>query len=271
MLPFSKQSTISSRLSTRGDSTGTSQPAAASPATANEDGTTTLTLERQDVSTVGKQAGLAPGTRSGLWSFMAAAIEALQPRYVVIENVRGLLSARAARPQTQGATPDDCNARPATSLDAAATLRDLEPDRWGLGDQPARPLRALCAVLGDLADLGMHARWIGLPASRIGAPHHRFRIFILAWRTGAVPDTVGVGLVSRRGEPGSGEARRGTIALSHQIIDFALHGPNGSPARGNEPETLWALIETIFDAGDDTPTPSPDGSTSPEGQHPTQP
>lgn len=60
----------------------------------------------QDVSTVGKQAGLAPGTRSGLWSFMAAAIEALQPRYVVIENVRGLLSARAARPQMQEATPD---------------------------------------------------------------------------------------------------------------------------------------------------------------------
>jgi len=174
----------------------------------------------QDVSTVGKQAGLAPGTRSGLWSFMAAAIEALQPRYVVIENVRGLLSARAARPQTQGATPDDCNPLSATTLDAAATLRGLEPDRWGLGDQPARPLRALGAVLGDLADLGMHVRWIGLPASRIGAPHHRFRIFILAWRPGAVPDTVGVGLVSRRGEPGSGEGPTGhdrAVAPDHLL------------------------------------------------------
>lgn len=36
----------------------------------------------QDVSTVGKQAGLAAGTRSGLWSYMAAAIEALHPRLV---------------------------------------------------------------------------------------------------------------------------------------------------------------------------------------------
>ncbi|MGB3376828.1 MAG: DNA cytosine methyltransferase [Microbacterium sp.] len=45
----------------------------------------------QDVSTVGKRAGLAPGTRSGLWSHMAEAIEALQPKFVVIENVRGLL------------------------------------------------------------------------------------------------------------------------------------------------------------------------------------
>ena len=43
----------------------------------------------QDVSTVGKQAGLAPGTRSGLWSHMAEAIDVLQPRQVVIENVRG--------------------------------------------------------------------------------------------------------------------------------------------------------------------------------------
>ena len=33
----------------------------------------------QDVSTVGKRAGLAPGTRSGLWSYMATAIEALRP------------------------------------------------------------------------------------------------------------------------------------------------------------------------------------------------
>jgi len=55
----------------------------------------------QDVSTVGKGAGLAPGTRSGLWSYMATAIEALQPELVVIENVRGLLSAPATRPQRQ--------------------------------------------------------------------------------------------------------------------------------------------------------------------------
>ncbi|KDA05906.1 hypothetical protein DC31_11485 [Microbacterium sp. CH12i] len=41
----------------------------------------------QDVSTVGKMAGLKPGTRSGLWAHMATAIDALQPEWVVIENV----------------------------------------------------------------------------------------------------------------------------------------------------------------------------------------
>lgn len=59
-------------------------------------------------------------------------------------------------------------------------------------------------------------------------------------------------------------ARRGTIALSHQIIDLALHGPDGSPNNNDESETLWSLIEDIFDAGDATPTPSPDGNRSPD-------
>ena len=60
-------------------------------------------------------------------------------------------------------------------------------------------------------------------------------------------------------------ARRGTIALSHQIIDFALHGPAGSPNRRAESETLWSLIDGLFSAGDATPTPSLVGSTSPDG------
>lgn len=57
-------------------------------------------------------------------------------------------------------------------------------------------------------------------------------------------------------------ARRGTIALSHQVIDLALNGQHGSASRYDDPETLWSLIEDIFSAGDATPMPSPDGSTS---------
>ena len=59
-------------------------------------------------------------------------------------------------------------------------------------------------------------------------------------------------------------ARRGTIALSHQIIDLALHGPHGSPNKNTESETLWSLIDGIFTAGDATPERSPDGNTSPD-------
>ncbi|MCA0345921.1 MAG: DNA cytosine methyltransferase [Actinobacteria bacterium] len=145
----------------------------------------------QDVSTVGKMAGLAPGTRSGLWSHMADAIDRLRPELVVIENVRGLLSATAIRATPEGASD--------ATLDPA-TLRDLELDLWGLGDEPTRPLRAAGAVLGDLADLRYDAKWFGLPASAIGAPHPRFRVFILAHA--AAPNPARVRLGTRRGEPG---------------------------------------------------------------------
>lgn len=156
----------------------------------------------QDVSTVGKGAGLAPGTRSGLWSHMAAAIDALQPEFVVIENVRGLLSAPATRPHLEGATPDERNPDTATGEHATA-VRNLEPDPWLLGDEPDRPLRALGAVLGDLADLRRTARWIGLPASLAGAPHHRFRIFITAYRQDTVPDPARIGRFPWRRDPRS--------------------------------------------------------------------
>lgn len=62
-------------------------------------------------------------------------------------------------------------------------------------------------------------------------------------------------------------ARRGTITLSHQIIDLALNGPAGSQNKSSDSETLWSLIEDIFTAGDATPTLSPSGSTSPDDRH----
>jgi DNA (cytosine-5)-methyltransferase 1 len=170
----------------------------------------------QDVSTVGKGAGLKPGTRSGLWSHMATAIDALQPGLVVIENVRGLLSAPAIRPEPEGATPDERNPDPATSS-RATPVRNLEPDPWLLGDEPARPLRALGAVLGDLADLRYERadgsayphHWPAHPitASGSSSPPTAKTLF----RTPLASDS------SRGGETlDRVRARRGTIALSHQ-------------------------------------------------------
>jgi DNA (cytosine-5)-methyltransferase 1 len=119
-----------------------------------------------DVSLAGKRAGLNTHTRSGLWAHMAHAIDVLRPRLVVIENVRGLLSAPADG--------------------------DMEPCTWCVGDGPDEPvLRALGAVLADLASLGFDAEWVGLPASAVGAPHERFRIFILAWPAAADADGLG--------------------------------------------------------------------------------
>ena len=86
----------------------------------------------QDISLAGKGAGLA-GERSGLWFEYAKAIEALTPRYVIIENVAALRS------------------------------------------------RGLDQVLGALAALGYDAEWHCIPASAVGAPHRRDRVWIMAY------------------------------------------------------------------------------------------
>lgn len=49
------------------------------------------------------------------------------------------------------------------------------------GVHTAPTIRALGRVLGDLANLGYDAVWRGLEAADIGAPHHRLRIFVIAW------------------------------------------------------------------------------------------
>uniref|UniRef100_A0AAU8GQS4 DNA (cytosine-5-)-methyltransferase n=1 Tax=Mycobacterium phage BabyBack TaxID=3158877 RepID=A0AAU8GQS4_9CAUD len=100
----------------------------------------------QDVSAAGRKQGIEAGTRSGLWSYFAEAIDILRPQVVVIENVRGLLSAKAKG--SQGVS-----------------------------------MRAMGRVLGDLADLGYDARWKTLAAGSVGAPHKRERVFILATPT----------------------------------------------------------------------------------------
>ena len=109
----------------------------------------------QDLSHAGKRAGMKAGTRSGLWASMCDAIEIIRPRLVVWENVRGALSAEA---------------------DSA-----MEPCPGCVGGADDGPvLRALGRVLGDLAELGYDARWYGLRAADVGAPHGRFRIFVFA-------------------------------------------------------------------------------------------
>lgn len=189
----------------------------------------------QDVSLAGARAGIREGTRSGLWSEFARAIEALQPRLVVIENVRGLLSASAGGP--------------------------MESDPWGVGDGAARPVvNALGAVLGDLADLGYDAEWTGVRAADAGAPHGRFRVFILAYPQGesggfGEGDDLQAGRGTVRPEPTTGRSdpadtenhgyergrltRRGRAGLEDSGVTAAnprSHGLGGHTQLDSEPQ-----------------------------------
>lgn len=111
----------------------------------------------QDLSHAGSRKGMKAGTRSGLWASMCDAIEIIRPSLVVWENVRGALNAEA-----------DSGMEPCPVCVGDAQQADFPP------------LRALGRVLGDLAELGYDSRVYGLRAADVGAPHNRFRIFVLA-------------------------------------------------------------------------------------------
>ena len=113
----------------------------------------------QDLSLAGKRAGMASGTRSGLWESMAAAVETIRPRLVVWENVQGALSARAYSP--------------------------VESEPGMLGNESTGPaLRAAGRVAGDLAGLGYSSAWRVVRASDAGAPHQRARFFLIGYPDG---------------------------------------------------------------------------------------
>jgi len=88
----------------------------------------------QPVSCAGKQ--LAQADPRWLWPHFARIIRVLRPRYVVAENVPGLLG--------RGATD----------------------------------------VLRDFAALGYDVEWETIPASAVGAPHRRDRVWFLAYSQG---------------------------------------------------------------------------------------
>ena len=80
------------------------------------------------------------------WEGVIAAVTVIRPQLVIIENVRGLLS---------------------------APVLAVGPDRAAVGGAFGR-------VLGDLADRGFDAEWACVGAHVAGAAHRRRRVFVVA-------------------------------------------------------------------------------------------
>lgn len=165
----------------------------------------------QDVSCAGARKGLRAGTRTGVWSRVATAIDVLQPRLVLLENVRGLLSAGADS--------------------------DMEPCPWCLGESgDEHALRALGAVLGDLADIGFDAEWQVVSAADAGAPHRRERVFILGWPAANARghEPGGHGAVSGEHQADEGNGPGAGRGSTPEDTDSTASGERRQPAPGQE-------------------------------------
>lgn len=174
----------------------------------------------QDVSHAGARRGMRAGTRSGIWASMVDAIDVLRPGIVVWENVRGVTYAEADS--------------------------DLEPCPICMGDGSGDALRALGRVLGDLADVGYDAEWIGLPASDIDAPHERFRVFLVAYPRGSGWDARWAALCRDRAQADP-SWRGATVAYADGArLEGELAGGYGS----EEPEPV-STAGSVADATSD--------------------
>ena len=100
----------------------------------------------QDVSQAGKRAGFTDKdgncTRSGLWIEYSRLIGEIRPRWIVAENVGGLLSIPAM----------------------------------------GRAVGGFGIILSDLAEMGYDAAWSCYGACDVGAPHKRERVVVVANR-----------------------------------------------------------------------------------------
>lgn len=60
-------------------------------------------------------------------------------------------------------------------------VRDIRPRYVLVENVPGLASAGMGDVLGDLASIGYDAEWQSIPAAAVGAPHRRYRIFVVAY------------------------------------------------------------------------------------------
>ena len=93
----------------------------------------------------------------------------------------------------------------------ARLVGELRPGLVIVENVAALLIRGLDRVLGDLAALGYDAEWHCIPASALGAPHYRDRIWIIAWPSSgdrATPHVADADSISDRQRVSADQARR---------------------------------------------------------------
>ncbi len=142
----------------------------------------------QPHSLAGRRA--ASADERDLWGEFARIIREVRPRWVVAENVPGLLSSEDGR--------------------------------------------FFGRVLRDLAESGYDAEWDCIPASAVGAPHRRDRVWIVAY-----PQVGSERAGLREGESSRERRRRSSDGSGTSLADSDRPGPQGMWAEWPDPRWVF--------------------------------
>jgi DNA (cytosine-5)-methyltransferase 1 len=177
------------------------------------------------------------------------------PKVPVYENVETLAADRLA---ADGITVDViCGGFPCQDISLAGKGAGLAGERSGLWFQFHRLIqeirpswaiienvsalrsRGLEQILGGLAEIGYDAEWHCIPASAVGAPHRRDRVWVVAHASRELPHGRGSSTEQTgRGEPTDGSAEMAD-ANSEGLEKRTLFSRNKSEARcASERETF---------------------------------
>lgn len=132
-------------------------------------GVVTAGFPCQDLSVAGRRKGMATGTRSGLYWHVVRLLADLRPRWVVLENVPGLLSAGCPCLGDGRCGSDTCDGE----------LHSVTGGACGPGRCMVEHGGAMGAVLGSLGDLGYGFAYRVLDAQHFGVPQRRRRVVIV--------------------------------------------------------------------------------------------
>ena len=91
-----------------------------------------------------------------MWPATLSVIQAIQPRYVILENVDGILSSTGTS--------------------------EVESTGSELGDATTGASGYAATVIGQLSEIGFSCTWGIISASNAGAPHGRKRWWCFAWK-----------------------------------------------------------------------------------------
>jgi DNA (cytosine-5)-methyltransferase 1 len=128
----------------------------------------------------------------------------------------------------------------------ARIIREVEPPFVFVENSPMLASRGLHAVLGDLAAMGFDAEWCVLGADALGAPHHRERIWILAFHRQCAFAPARVGRWLR---PNQRQAHSCVKLWEHETFDALLGAcpswPPDQPGAASIPHGMATWLDEL--------------------------